>query len=227
VSQQDIDFLRGVLERGVLLEDQDFPIAERIFRAFLVRRAVDGRTVVVLNGLPRHTGQACALEGSVAVEAVVCLECTAETVTQRLRNDPGGDRANRDDDQLPAVAKQTEHLPAAHRAAGRLVLSAGRAGCPCPGLGMDDGVCPLGGRSVAFHRRRTLIQVWGWQRPTLVVVAAADCIPVEVQRPIGTIQDRGRCDLLTLGSRRNHRAAPRSRLGGDRRATSPGGDHNQ
>jgi adenylate kinase len=106
VSQQDIDFLRGVLERGVLLEDRDFPIAERILRAFLLRRSVDDRTVVVLNGLPRHTGQASALEGFVAVEAVVCLECTAETVTQRLRNDPGGDRANRDDDQLPAVASK-------------------------------------------------------------------------------------------------------------------------
>jgi len=106
VSQQDIDFLRGVLDRGVLLEDRDFPIAERIFRAFLVRREVDERTVAVLNGLPRHIGQASALQGLVDVEAVVCLECTAETVMRRLRNDPGGDRANRDDDQLPAVASK-------------------------------------------------------------------------------------------------------------------------
>jgi adenylate kinase family enzyme len=129
VSQQDINFLRGVLERGVLLEDRDFPIAERIFRAFLVRREVDDRTVVVLNGLPRHIGQASALQSLVDVEAVVCLECTAETVVQRLRNDPGGDRANRVDDQLPAVAsklsiyrQRTEPLVDWYRQRGTRIL---------------------------------------------------------------------------------------------------------
>jgi adenylate kinase len=108
VSLQDIQFLRGVLEQGVLLEDTDFPLAERILRVFLSQRRADFGTYVVLNGLPRHSGQASALEELVAVRTVVCLECTAETVVQRIREDPGGDRAGRDDDQLSAVARKLE-----------------------------------------------------------------------------------------------------------------------
>jgi adenylate kinase len=106
VSFDDIEFLRGVLEQGALLEDKDFPLAERILRAVLAERQADRRTVVVLNGLPRHAGQAAALQRLVAVHAVICLECTAETIVQRIREDPAGDRAGRADDQLSAVVKK-------------------------------------------------------------------------------------------------------------------------
>ncbi len=106
VSPGDIEFVRGVLEQGVLLEDQDFPLAERILRAVLAQRQADRDTVIVLNGLPRHTGQAAALRRLVAVHTVIRLDCTAETVAQRIRQDPAGDRAGRVDDQLPAIAKK-------------------------------------------------------------------------------------------------------------------------
>jgi adenylate kinase len=108
VSCQDIEFLRGVLEQGVLLEDKDFPLAERILCGFLSQRQADFHTFVVLNGLPRHSGQASALERIVAVRIVVCLECTAATVVRRIEDDPGGDRAGRTDDQLPSVTKKLE-----------------------------------------------------------------------------------------------------------------------
>lgn len=106
VSPPDIYFLRGVLERGVLLEDQDFPIAERILLGFLAQRQADHRTRVILNGLPRHTGQAAAMQHLVAVRTVVCLDCDAPTVLLRIQHDPGGDRAERVDDQLAAVRKK-------------------------------------------------------------------------------------------------------------------------
>jgi adenylate kinase len=108
VSSQDIEFLRGVLEQGGLLEDKDFPLAERILRGFLSQRQADFHTFVVLNGLPRHSGQASALEKMVAVRIVFCLECTAETVVRRIVDDPGGDRVGRTDDQLSAVTKKLE-----------------------------------------------------------------------------------------------------------------------
>ena len=108
VSSQDIQFLGGVLEQGVLLEDKDFPLAERILRGFLSQRQADFRTYVVLNGLPRHSGQASALEELVAVRIVICLECTAETVVRRIQENPGGDRVGRNDDQLSAVTKKLE-----------------------------------------------------------------------------------------------------------------------
>jgi adenylate kinase len=106
VSSQDILFLRGVLERGVLLEDQDFPIAERILLGFLAQRHADHHTRIILNGLPRHTGQADAMQHLVEVRTVVCLDCDAPTVLLRIQHDPAGDRTDRVDDQLPAVRKK-------------------------------------------------------------------------------------------------------------------------
>ncbi len=106
VSSQDIQFLRGVLEHGMLLEDQDFPIAERMLLGFFTQRHADHRTRIILNGLPRHTGQAAAMQHLVAVQTVVCLDCDAPTVLHRIQHDPAGDRAERVDDQLPAVRKK-------------------------------------------------------------------------------------------------------------------------
>ncbi len=106
LSAQDIHFLRDVLERGVLLEDRDFPIAERILLGFLTQRHADHRTRIVLNGLPRHVGQAAAMQRVVTVRDVICLECDAATVLRRIQLDPAGDREGRIDDQLPAVRKK-------------------------------------------------------------------------------------------------------------------------
>jgi adenylate kinase len=106
VSDEDIAFLRGVLERGVLLEDAQFPLAERIVRSFLAQRCADHQTWVVLNGLPRHAGQARAIGAVLDVRAVVCLECSAETVIRRLANNVGGDRAGRTDDRHAEVQKK-------------------------------------------------------------------------------------------------------------------------
>lgn len=106
LSREDIDFLKGVLDRGDLLEDSHFPIAERILLDFLTRRRVDDRTVVGLNGLPRHAGQAAAVGNMLAVEAVICLRCSAETAVRRIRLNSGGDRTGRVDDDLPAVRRK-------------------------------------------------------------------------------------------------------------------------
>jgi adenylate kinase family enzyme len=106
LSRDEIDFLRGVLDTGALLEDEHFPIAERILRALLVEKAADADTIVVLNGLPRHAGQAEAIERLLEVVLVVELTCTAETVAERIRTNVGGDRTGRVDDDLPAIAEK-------------------------------------------------------------------------------------------------------------------------
>ena len=62
LGRQDIEFLRKVLETGALLENEHFPIARRILQSFLSRRSARPQTLVVLNGLPRHAGQAEAME---------------------------------------------------------------------------------------------------------------------------------------------------------------------
>ena len=108
ISQQEIDFLRSALASGALLEDDAFPVAERILRSFLARRCADRESRMVLNGLPRHVGQAEAVEAIVRVRAVVCLACSPETVLQRLASNVGGDRTGRYDDDFPAVRRKLE-----------------------------------------------------------------------------------------------------------------------
>ena len=101
-------FLRAVLESGVLLEDEHFPIAEKILRAFLIEHGVGDEGLVVLNGLPRHVGQARDIEPIVHVCAVVELACTPEGVLERIHTNAGGDRTGRSDDDLSAVRNKLE-----------------------------------------------------------------------------------------------------------------------
>ncbi len=106
VRREDLDFLRQVLHRGALLEDEHFSLAQRVLGEFLAARHADARTLVVLNGLPRHAGQAEAMERIVDIRAVVSLECTAETVFERIRRNAGGDRAGRPDDDLDCIRRK-------------------------------------------------------------------------------------------------------------------------
>jgi len=115
--------LARMLETGALLEDEHFPVAERLFQAFLTQHRVGPAVRVVLNGLPRHVGQAAHMTPLVRMEAVVHLVCARETVLARLRRDAGGDRAARKDDDLPRVRRRlalyrqrTEPLVAHYRA---------------------------------------------------------------------------------------------------------------
>lgn len=108
LTAQDVRFLRGVLQSGALLEDEHFHVAEAILRAFLEELPAVGRPLVVLNGLPRHAGQAGDVDAIVAVEAVIELSCTPETVFERIRTDAGGDRAPRTDDDVAAVRNKLE-----------------------------------------------------------------------------------------------------------------------
>jgi len=131
-TAEEIVFIRRVLETGALLEDEHFPIAERILRGFLAEETRDrhpfflgSRTgaildigpgkrgacpyfLVVLNGLPRHVGQAADVGRTVDVRAVVCLACTPAVVFERIRANAGGDRAGRLDDDEAAVAGKLE-----------------------------------------------------------------------------------------------------------------------
>jgi adenylate kinase family enzyme len=125
----DVEFVRGVLSGGALLEDEQFPLAERILRSFLLRRGGGQETGLVLNGLPRHAGQAAAMEAVCDVSAVIELTCTAEDVVARIAGNVGGDRTGRDDDRPEAVraklalyAARTAPLVDFYRQRGREVI---------------------------------------------------------------------------------------------------------
>ena len=99
-----VGVIAAVLVTGRLLTDDEFPIAEALLRAFLVERGVGEHDRVVLNGLPRHAGQAEAVERIVHVETVLALQCSPEVVRERIRRNTGGDRSEREDDSLDAIA---------------------------------------------------------------------------------------------------------------------------
>ncbi len=98
LSPADRAVIRRALESGALLEDSEFPIALRIFRRFVRRKGIGPDDWVVLNGLPRHVGQALGLETEVDVRMVALLHLEAPVVRERIRTNAGGDRRDRFDD---------------------------------------------------------------------------------------------------------------------------------
>ena len=108
LAPADVEFLRDVLRTGALLEDEHFHIAEKVLRAFLAERRAAARGLVVLNGLPRHAGQADDVAGIVDVRAVIELACPPDVVLARICHNAGGDRAGRGDDDEPAVRGKLE-----------------------------------------------------------------------------------------------------------------------
>ena len=106
LSPEETRFLPEVLKRGALLENETFHIALKILDAFLATRKPQPDDLLVMNGLPRHVGQAVGLDGHLEFVAVVHLVCDAATVWDRLRNNTGGDRTTRDDDSRELVEKK-------------------------------------------------------------------------------------------------------------------------
>jgi adenylate kinase family enzyme len=97
---EEVAVIRRVLNEGALLEDEHWTLAEKILRRFLG----EGRTeLIVLNGLPRHVGQARRIDEILRVSTVLHLDCPADTVLKRICRNTGGDRAGRTDDEAQAV----------------------------------------------------------------------------------------------------------------------------
>lgn len=105
LSAGDQAHVRYLLQTGGLLEDEVFGIAETILSAYL-RNAHTGCNLLVLNGLPRHIGQARAVAKFAHVGVVWRLTCTPDVVLERLRTNAGGDRAQRVDDDPALVARK-------------------------------------------------------------------------------------------------------------------------
>jgi adenylate kinase family enzyme len=106
MNPDETAFLRHVLASNALLEDKDFPLAAKILLAFLAERGAGPGDLLVLNGLPRHPGQARDLAAFVDVRTVIELSVRGETVLARLRADVNGDRAGRADDSPADVANK-------------------------------------------------------------------------------------------------------------------------
>lgn len=98
--------VEDVLERGRLLEDDAFSIAQKIWRQFLQRHAVEPAVAVVLNGLPRHVGQAKGIQSWVQVVCVIVLTCGLDEILARIASNVGGDRTGRLDDSRLEIERK-------------------------------------------------------------------------------------------------------------------------
>ena len=106
--EEDLSFIRDVLDKGLLLENEHFHIAEKIVHYFLRRNDVREENVLILNGLPRHADQAKDMSGIVAVKSLVVLTCEPEEVYRRIELNSGRDRTGRLDDSLGMIRKKLE-----------------------------------------------------------------------------------------------------------------------
>lgn len=102
--------IKDILENNELLEDKDFPIAQKLLLKFIETRKIgeDEDDVIVLNGLPRHLGQANALNDIVDIKFIVFLNCPPGVAHERIKYNCGGDRTDRVDDTYEEVKKKIE-----------------------------------------------------------------------------------------------------------------------
>ena len=125
-SREEHFFIRDVLEKGLLLENEHFHIAEKIIDMFLRDRNFSGKDILVLNGLPRHTDQARDMARKAKTEAVIVLDCEAEDVFRRIGENTGGDRSGRADDNIEMVRRK---LNIFHKRTAPLIEHYAAAGC--------------------------------------------------------------------------------------------------
>jgi adenylate kinase family enzyme len=128
LGDDDVAFVRSVMAGGALLENETFHIARAILDDFLRQEQAGAGDLVILNGLPRHAGQARDVAGILEVVLVVALECPAETVYARIARNSGGDRAGRVDDSVDEIARKLETYAARTRP---LLEHYAAAGTPC------------------------------------------------------------------------------------------------
>jgi len=107
-SKDEIEIIRGVLERGLLLENEHFPLAKKIISLFLNRVGFNDTDILVLNGIPRHAGQANDISTIATIHALIILDCPADAIAFRIRDNVGGDRTERVDDDITLIGNKLE-----------------------------------------------------------------------------------------------------------------------
>ncbi len=105
-ARRELDFIHGVLEQGLLLENEHFPLAVKIISLFLNRSGFAKGDILVLNGIPRHAGQARDIATIAKVHALCVLDGSADVVLSRILSNVGGDRTEREDDIIGLIEKK-------------------------------------------------------------------------------------------------------------------------
>ena len=106
LADRDVNIIIDSLKKGTLLEDEYFYIAENILLSFIKEKQVTENDIIVLNGMPRHTGQAANIDNIVNIIGILYLNCTDDIVYKRINTNSGGDRAKRNDDSYEEVKRK-------------------------------------------------------------------------------------------------------------------------
>ena len=108
LSADELAVVRWVLDKGLLLEDDHFPIARKILTRFIGSHrpafSSPDSALLILNGLPRHVGQARDLAEMIDILAVIHLNCPPDVSRLRIRANADGDRDGRQDDRSEDIA---------------------------------------------------------------------------------------------------------------------------
>lgn len=106
LSEHDLDVIVESLKTGALLESENFHIARKILQRFTDEKKLKDSDILLLNGMPRHEGQAIDMNGLVEMTLVLNLTCEPEVVHQRISLNSGGDRTERIDDTIEEIEKK-------------------------------------------------------------------------------------------------------------------------
>ncbi len=105
-SPQEILRIKESVECSTLFEEKDRELVRKIFQYFLKSRQVNPDWLLLLNGLPRHSGQVHWLEDLVEVGLVVNLDCSEEIALSRIRANLDGEREGRNDDHPEVIHRR-------------------------------------------------------------------------------------------------------------------------
>jgi len=108
ITEKDMEVIFHVLETGKLLENENFHIAEKILVSFIERKRLPDDGFILLNGIPRHIGQAIDIDRIVDIRNIIHLECSAKVVYERISRNSGGDRTGRSDDSPAEIQNKLE-----------------------------------------------------------------------------------------------------------------------
>jgi len=114
LNKKDIERIDSLLKSNSLLDDSDFHLAEKLLKYFIERNSLSAESdIIILNGLPRHSGQADAIAAIVDIDLVIYFAASPSIIKERIEYNAGGDRTGRTDDSINEIEKKmaifTEH----------------------------------------------------------------------------------------------------------------------
>lgn len=104
LTESDREYVKEILHTHSLFTDDKFHIIERILNDFIDRN--DHVPGIILNGLPRHIGQAKDILKLVEIESVAVLDCPKDVSARRVERrvaELSADHEGRADDRPEVV----------------------------------------------------------------------------------------------------------------------------